>query len=84
MKNFLLMTIKWDKKEKITTGALAEKLQVDVEELDEEFGVVSVDEAENIYSYRITEAAHNKSAGENKKDYEGPYSDVRIEPFDLE
>jgi hypothetical protein len=84
MKDFLLMTIKWDLPKKIDAQSLAKKLNVDVRDLDDEFGIVSVDDKENIYSYRITMEGYNKSNLQDKKDYGGPFSDTKIEPFGLE
>jgi hypothetical protein len=81
MKNYQLMTIKWDAIDKIDIAALANKLNVTEDDLDRDFGIVSVDDEQNIYSYRISTEGLAKSNIENKEDYQGPYSDVRIEPF---
>ena len=84
MKNYLLMTIKWDHGKPINVDLLAQKLNVAAGDFDEDFGIVSVDNEDNIYSYRISEEGFNKSNIADKKEFEGPYSDTRIEPFGLE
>jgi hypothetical protein len=76
------MTIKWDQKYHLSPEVLAKKLNVELEDIDEDFGLVSVDEEENIFSFRLSEKAYSKSNLKKIKELGGPFSDTKIEPFD--
>ncbi len=64
-----------------TLKILAKKLKISVKCFDQEFGIVDVGEKE--YCFRIKESCLEKITGK-KESLKGPYSNVKIEPFDLE
>lgn len=78
----MLMTIKWNEKEPPTLEEVAAKMNAEVADLDAEYGVINVDPADKLYSFMIEEDKVAKAKGDH--DIEGPYSNPRIEPFDLQ
>jgi hypothetical protein len=81
-KHYLLMTIQWNKDEELNLDTLAAHLGVSVDSLDKEFGIVNVDLENKIFSYQIDEAVLDKLRKDSN--YNGPYSNPKIEPFGLE
>ena len=78
----MLMTVKWTEEEPPTLEKVAAKMNVEVADLDAEFGVINIDPAEKLYSVMVEEDKVSKAKGD--RDIEGPYSNPRIEPFDLQ
>ena len=75
----MLYSINWAGK-KPTLEQVAKKFGFDKKELDEEFGVIEIDPQDNLYSIMVEETAIGQK---DTKDIEGPFSNPRIEPFDL-
>lgn len=76
----LLYNINWSG-EKPTLEQVAEKFGFDKNDLDEDFGVVEIDPQDDLYSIMVEESAIGQKDTENIK---GPFSNPRIEPFDLQ
>ncbi len=79
--NFLLMTIDWIKEQEPTIEELALFYAVDIQDFDQDFSVVKVDDKNNTYAFRIKENVWQIINNNNY--FQGPFSDVRIEPFDI-
>jgi hypothetical protein len=62
-----------------TVAQAAERLGVSPDEIDAEFGVVSIDPDQNLYTVLVDERAASAAAG--RPGVEGPFSNPRIEPF---
>jgi hypothetical protein len=54
-------------------------------EIDPTFGVVEIDDRDHLYAVRVDERAAAKlnpdRKSSDKEDFNGPYSDPKIEPF---
>jgi hypothetical protein len=81
-KNFLLMSINWKKGEEPSLKDLSQDLNIDKKDFDIDFGIVKVDDDLNIYAFRIEENAWY-AINKIDKNTKGPFSDIKIEPFDL-
>jgi hypothetical protein len=55
------------------------KLSLSPEDVDDDFGVVSIDPKNNLYAIMVEQAAAQKVLG--KQGISGPYSNPRIETF---
>ncbi len=75
----MLYTINWVG-EKPTIKQVAQKFGFEEKDLDEDFGVVEIDPQDNLYSILVEETA---VVPKDEKNIEGPFSNPRIEPFDL-
>jgi hypothetical protein len=62
-----------------SAGAVRRRLGLEGSELDEEFGVVSVDPEKSLYAILVDERAAHKLEG--NKSVQGPFSNPRIETF---
>ncbi len=76
----MLYSINWTGK-KPTLAQVAKKLGIEKKDIDEDFGVVEIDPQDNLYSILVEETA---VVLKDTKGIEGPFSNPRIEPFDLE
>lgn len=77
----VLMTIKWNEAFPPSLEQVAEKLKVAPSDLDAAYGVINIDPEEHLYSVLVEE---DKLPGTgNEPGIEGPFSNPRIEPFDL-
>ena len=74
----VLMTVELDPGA-ATVAAAAERLGVDPARIDPEFGVVSIDPEQHLYSVLVDEQA--VSGAQGRPGVEGPFSNPRIEPF---
>jgi hypothetical protein len=72
-----LVTVRLDPDE-TSTGAAARKLGLREEDVDREYGVVSIDPDANLYAVRVTRDAVGRVRPEGA---EGIYSDPEIEPL---
>jgi hypothetical protein len=73
-----MMTVELDP-ETATVAQAAERLGVEPDRIDAEFGVVSIDPEHNLYTVLVDEKAAAEAAGQ--PGVEGPFSNPRIEPF---
>lgn len=64
-----------------TLDQVRERYRLDLDEIDESFGVVEIDPDERLYTIRVEEAAAKKFSDTDDWKVEGPYSDPGIEPF---
>jgi hypothetical protein len=62
-----------------TVAAAAERLGIAPEQIDDDFGVVSIDPDQNLYTVLVDERAAAGAGG--RPGVEGPFSNPRIEPF---
>jgi len=76
----ILYTIEWDDGEP-TIKQVSEKYGFSIGSIDQEFGVVMIDPSNNRFSILVDEDAVLDTSSPNRA--EGPFSDPRIEPFDL-
>jgi hypothetical protein len=63
---------------------ICSKFGFEAQELDQHFGVVEIDPEDNLYTILVDQKAAERvreQLGEDTPDIEGPFSDVRIEPF---
>ncbi|RJL31612.1 hypothetical protein [Bailinhaonella thermotolerans] len=56
-----------------------DRLELDRDEVDVEYGLVPVDPDDGLYALRVTRAAAVRAG--QRPDAEGPFADPRIEPF---
>ena len=73
-----MMTIKLAPK-KANLAQVRRAMKLAPGEIDESFGVVSIDPKKNLYAIMVDETATRKLAG--KGGVKGPFSNPRIEPF---
>ena len=78
----MLMTVKWDEKDPPTLETIAAKMDVGIADLDAAYGVINIDPQEKLYSVMVEEDKLPEL--KNKTDIQGPYSNPKIEPFDLQ
>ncbi len=76
----MLYSVNW-KGEKPSLEQVAKKYGFKTDDIDQDFGVVEIDPQDNLYSILVEEDAVAPKAA---KDIKGPFSNPRIEPFDLE
>lgn len=81
--NYFLMSIQWDKKNEPSIEDISQYFKIDVKYFDKDFGIVKVDDDTNTFAIRIEENMWYSLNNTDKKS-NGPFSDVRIEPFDLD
>jgi cytochrome oxidase Cu insertion factor (SCO1/SenC/PrrC family) len=74
----LMLTVQLDPK-KATLADVQRKLKLQSDEIDKEFGVVSIDPDKDLYAVLVEEGAAGKVKG--KKGVGGPFSNPKIEPF---
>jgi hypothetical protein len=74
----VMMTVELDPEE-ATVAKAAERLGVEPDRIDAEFGVVSIDPEQNLYTVLVDEQVAAGAAG--RPGVEGPFSNPRIEPF---
>ena len=81
----VLLNLKWEG-EPPTLDAVAERYGIDPADLDSEFGVIEIDPDEHLYTISIERSAAERVSKEfeGSDEVEGPFGDVRIEPFDLQ
>ena len=72
------MTVELDP-ETASVAQAAERLGVEPDRIDADFGVVSIDPDQNLYTVLVDEQAAGDAAG--RPGVEGPFSNPRIEPF---
>jgi hypothetical protein len=77
MKKYM-MTLRLDPSE-ANLAAVSRKLKLNEDEIDPNFGVVSINPAENLYAILVEEAASAKLQG--SEGIKGPFSNPKIEPF---
>ncbi len=75
----MLYSINWTG-EKPTLEQVAQKFGFKKKDLDDDFGVVEIDPQDNLYSVLVEETA---IVPKDAKNIKGPFSNPRIEPFDL-
>ena len=76
----MLYSVNW-KGEKPTLKQIAKKYGFKTNDIDPDFGVVEIDPQDNLYSILVEEDAVEPK---DSKDIKGPFSNLRIEPFNLE
>jgi hypothetical protein len=74
----VMMTVELDP-EVATVAQAAERLGVEPDRIDADFGVVSIDPEQNLYTVLVDAQAAAEAA--DRPGVEGPFSDPRIEPF---
>jgi hypothetical protein len=74
----VMMTVELDP-EAATVEKAAERLGIPQEQIDPEFGVVSIDPEQHLYTVLVDEQAAEAASG--RPGVEGPFSNPRIEPF---
>jgi hypothetical protein len=74
----VLMTVELEP-DAATVADAAVKLGLDPADIDDEFGVVSVDPDNHLFSVLVSKEAGARARGAGG--VEGPFSDPRIEPF---
>lgn len=82
----LLYNITWEG-EPPTLDQVREKYGFEGDEVDPEFGVVATAPDEHLYAILVEDTAVDRIRGEpvdEAKEIEGPFSNPRIEPFDLQ
>jgi len=62
-----------------TLAHVRDKLKLDAEEIDSDFGVVSIDPAAQLYTVLVDDAAALRVAG--TAGVQGPFANPPIEPF---
>lgn len=80
MSNFVLGTIDWKKGKNPSFRELAKKMNVPLNAFDTSYGIVQIDPITNTYCFMVDE----KHIDKNGPSIGGPFSNVRIEPFDPE
>jgi len=81
----MLINITWKEGEP-TVDQIIEKYGIEPDEIDDDFGVIEIDPDENLYTLLIEQTAAERvrnNLGEDETDFEGPFSNARIEPFGL-
>lgn len=81
-KNYFLMSIQWDKKNEPSIEDMSQYFKIDIKDFDKDFGIVKVDDDSNTFAFKIEEKIWY-SINNIEKNASGPFSDVKIEPFDL-
>jgi len=76
----MLYSVNW-KGEKPSLEQIAKKYGFQTDDIDRDFGVIEIDPQDNLYSILVEESA---VVPKDAKDIEGPFSNPRIEPFDLQ
>jgi hypothetical protein len=74
----VMLTVELDPAE-ATVDKAAERLGIERDRIDAEFGVVSIDPEQNLYTVLVDEQVAAEAAG--RPGVEGPFSNPRIEPF---
>ena len=77
----LLYTLRLDPQDASPQG-VTKLLNLDVGDLDEDFGVVPIDPDKSLYSILVDERAV-PSTNEAVGDVKGPFANPRIEPFNI-
>jgi hypothetical protein len=75
-----MMTIKLQP-DKANLAEVRRRMNLEPEEIDNDFGVVSIDPKKNLYAVMVEEKASQKLSEQQQKGVKGPYSNPRIEPF---
>lgn len=73
-----LLTLRLDPTE-ANLAAVKRKLNLKDDEIDPNFGIVSISPADHLYAILVDEAAEAKVQG--SEGVKGPYSNPKIEPF---
>jgi hypothetical protein len=76
-----LMTVTVPPRGAPSLGEAARQLGVAVEDMDAAFGVVPIDPDRGIYAVQVRAGKLPGQQGVPPKDYHGPWSNPRIEPF---
>lgn len=66
-----------------TLKEIVSKYGLEPDELDHEFGIVPIDPEKNDYTILVEQSAASKISPNEQWDVSGPYSNPRIETFDL-
>ncbi len=66
-----------------TVEEIRRRFNLDLDDIDESFGVVEVDPANHIYTVLIEEHVAERLQPDDDWQFEGPFSNPRIAPFDL-
>jgi hypothetical protein len=74
----VMLTVELDPAE-ATVDKAAERLGIERDRIDAEFGVVSIDPEQNLYTVLVDEQVAAQAA--ERPGVEGPFSNPRIEPF---
>ena len=81
----MLINITWKEGEP-TVDQICEKYGIDPQAIDDDFGVIEIDPEANLYTLLVDQTAAQlarKALGEDETNFEGPFSNARIEPFGL-
>lgn len=81
MKSYSLYTLKWTGEEKPTLPSIAEKLGIQLSDLNPEFSAVCVDPDKAVYCVMIDQFVLDKIQPNAAS---GPFSNPSIEPFDIQ
>ena len=79
----LLMTVDWPGKEKPSFKQIADHLKIEVKNIDANYGLVLIDPEKNAYAFQVDEATVSRIRP-GIKGLRGPFSDPKIEPFDID
>jgi hypothetical protein len=74
----VMYSLKLDPKD-ATLAHVRRELDLDPSEIDADFGVVSIDPDQDLYTILVDERAVTKLGA--KADVQGPFANPRIEPF---
>jgi hypothetical protein len=64
-----------------TLEEIRQKFQLDVEDLDEAFGVIEVDPNDQTYAFLVEESKVALIRPQNESTLQGPFSNPSIQPF---
>lgn len=79
----ILMTIDWPHAGKPSIRQVANYLEVAEMSIDKDYGIILIDPEKNAYAFQLEEQALKKN-NPDKPGVEGPFSNPRIEPFDID
>lgn len=78
------MNLKWVKKSDPEIKDIISMLNIKSTDIDYNFGLVKVDDENNIFTFKLKEKVWNKLNNVEKSNIKGPYSDTKIQPFGLD
>ncbi len=77
-----LYTFNWKLPNEVSVESFCKEFNIAKNEIDLDFGVVDIDPEKELYCVRLTYSAA-KRLGLDIDSLKGPFSDPKIEPFDL-